>query len=783
MHAQQMQRGGARAAPASPARLGAAGGPAPLHTSRNLAAVPGMSAYQQPSQVTVPAQQAQRARPSVVQPQHNQRQVMNWLQSRGGSFTAQPKTPGSDMSTAPGTGHAAGPATPAGPAAHSKAAFPKNPNMPSPSLAMAPSASASAAAPPGSTASRQVRVNPRPSLAMSLAAKPGPGAATSNQSSSSCAAGRGTSTSALSSPRRAASPVKQHAQQAGSCEAQSRTSRMRYSSAGRSFEQSGPPTGRAVVLTTQQEAMGSPCASSQRAGARLGAYRSSSSLEGSPRRFRGACERALSAGVRIGEGPSMSRGATASSSSALHIASTPEVNGPVRRSSAGAMAPSSSLLARQKSGRRPGSGSPPRGGDSRGGGLTQGPPSSRGAPARKPTACVAVAGVAASSMIAGANSGGTEPEAEPALVGPSKAVVLLSEADAAGGGDNTTAAAIAAAQQASAARAAENSAREAWPPEEQRERMPPARVHEIGLDGDGFGDLQLHVRLLPSEMIKWQDIQIVQQISMGSFGEVHLARYRGEEVSVKRCILGADGSMTKEQLHNLEREINTYRALSHRHIVKYIGCILEHPNLAVVTEYLPNGNLFDLLFMQRVNLVASIRLRIAVQLSLAVSYMHSCDPTIIHRDLKTQNLVLDANYSIKVCDFGKTQAMTGDQGLLTGQDTGGSPRYMAPECFQIGAYITEKVDIWSLGCCLVEILGGPLPYEDVPQMSEVQRLLEHHVGPLVPPWFTPRIQPALAKCFEFEPSRRGQVSEVLLALKELTPQELEAHGMDKRRVR
>lgn len=388
-------------------------------------------------------------------------------------------------------------------------------------------------------------------------------------------------------------------------------------------------------------------------------------------------------------------------------------------------------------------------------------------------------------MITGANSGGTEPEAEPALLVPSKVLVPLSEADAAGGGDTSTALAIAAAQRVSAARlAAESAVREAWPPEDQRERMPTARVKETGATGkEGFGDLQLHVRLLPSEIIKWKDVQITKPINVGSFGEVHLALYKGQEVGVKRCILGADGSMTKEQLHNLEREINTYRTLNHRHIVKYIGCILEHPNLAVVTEYLPNGNLFDLLFMQRVNLAALLRLRIGIQLSLAVAYMHSCDPTIIHRDLKTQNLVLDANYGIKVCDFGKTQAMTGDQGLVTGQDTGGAPRYMAPECFQIGAYITEKVDIWSLGCCLIEILGGPLPYEDVPQMSEVQRLLENNIPPLVPPWFTPRIQPALAKCFEFDPVRRGQVGEMQVALNELTPQELEAHGMDRRRVR
>ncbi|CAE7033903.1 unnamed protein product [Symbiodinium natans] len=96
----------------------------------------------------------------------------------------------------------------------------------------------------------------------------------------------------------------------------------------------------------------------------------------------------------------------------------------------------------------------------------------------------------------------------------------------------------------------------------------------------------------------------------------------------------------------------------------------------------------------------------------------------------TEHKVLDSHFNIKVCDFGKTQELRGNA-IITGQDTGGSPRYMAPECFILGAHITEKVDIWSLGCCLVEVLGGPLPYEDVPAMSEVQGLLQQGIPPLV----------------------------------------------------
>lgn len=320
--------------------------------------------------------------------------------------------------------------------------------------------------------------------------------------------------------------------------------------------------------------------------------------------------------------------------------------------------------------------------------------------------------------------------------------------------------------------------------DEEQEQDLPSKLNSAKLELAGDGQLQLHVRLTPSELIRWRDLQIFEPVSTGSFGEVFRAQYNGQDVSVKRCILNDGGSMTKEQLHNLEREINTYRALDHPQIVKYIGCVLEHPNLAVVTEFVPNGNVFDLLYSHRVNLPAAIRLKIAMQVAIAVCYMHSCDPIVIHRDLKTQNLVLDEEYSVKLCDFGKTQAFDENAEFpLQQDDNGGSPRYMAPECFQSGAYITEKVDIWSFGCCIVEVFGGPLPYEEIPQMAQViTLLLQHRQPPLVPPWFTPIVRPMIAGCFEFEPADRIAISEAQLVLRQMSPEDMEAHGMDMRRI-
>lgn len=293
--------------------------------------------------------------------------------------------------------------------------------------------------------------------------------------------------------------------------------------------------------------------------------------------------------------------------------------------------------------------------------------------------------------------------------------------------------------------------------------------------------MRFDIRISQEELIRWSELELLEDINAGSFGEVILARHRGREVSVKKAkIVPEYGGMTLEQVRNFEREINTYKTLRHPFIVEYIGCVLEYPNLAIVTEYLPNGNVFDLLFHRQVQLPAEVRLRICRTVAMAVSYMHTNDPVVIHKDLKTQNLVLDENYNVKLCDFGKTEVLDASIDKDSG---GGSPRYMAPECFTRAYPTTEKVDIWSLGCCLVEIFGGPLPYEHLQAMSEVQvAMLQLKQPPLVPYWFAPQVQPMLKNCFLFEPYRRTDINQVQLALRNVTEQDLKMHGMDKKRT-
>merc|ERR1719197_1096825 len=196
------------------------------------------------------------------------------------------------------------------------------------------------------------------------------------------------------------------------------------------------------------------------------------------------------------------------------------------------------------------------------------------------------------------------------------------------------------------------------------------------------------------------------------FGPSSLPASVGEQLT-------STGSQQRER-SAMERVLQT---IDHPNLVNLVGVILDAPMPnAIVLEYLPNGSVFDLLYTKQVQLPAPTRLKIANQLALAVCYLQASEPLVVHGDLKTPNLLLDVDLNVKLCDFSKARTL-GDDRSANGSPAsyGGSPRYMAPECFVFPAPASttlEKVDIWGLGCCLVEILGGPIPYEELPTTAE-----------------------------------------------------------------
>merc|ERR1711959_700339 len=139
-----------------------------------------------------------------------------------------------------------------------------------------------------------------------------------------------------------------------------------------------------------------------------------------------------------------------------------------------------------------------------------------------------------------------------------------------------------------------------------------------------------------------------------------------------------------------------------------------------------------------------------------VSFLHSLRPPVVHRDLKSLNIVLDSQRAnLKICDFGLTQSMDNTHISLKGGGNGGSPRYMAPECYDSKGKITEKVDVWAMGCILVEIFGGPLPYDDCTNIQQiVAKVLIDKQAPYVPRHIPAGVRTVIEACLIFDITNR-----------------------------
>ncbi|XP_026122934.1 serine/threonine-protein kinase MARK2 isoform X7 [Carassius auratus] len=198
--------------------------------------------------------------------------------------------------------------------------------------------------------------------------------------------------------------------------------------------------------------------------------------------------------------------------------------------------------------------------------------------------------------------------------------------------------------------------------------------------------------------------RLLKTIGKGNFAKVKLARHvlTSKEVAVK---IIDKTQLNSSSLQKLYREVRIMKLLNHPNIVKLFEVIETDKSLYLVMEYASGGEVFDYLVahgrMKEKEARAKFR-----QIVSAVQYCHQ--KCIVHRDLKAENLLLDADMNIKIADFGFSNEFTVGNKLDT---FCGSPPYAAPELFQGKKYDGPEVDVWSLGVILYTLVSGSLPFD------------------------------------------------------------------------
>uniref|UniRef100_A0A667FIB7 MAP/microtubule affinity-regulating kinase 3 n=1 Tax=Lynx canadensis TaxID=61383 RepID=A0A667FIB7_LYNCA len=246
--------------------------------------------------------------------------------------------------------------------------------------------------------------------------------------------------------------------------------------------------------------------------------------------------------------------------------------------------------------------------------------------------------------------------------------------------------------------------------------------------------------------------RLLKTIGKGNFAKVKLARHilTGREVAIK---IIDKTQLNPTSLQKLFREVRIMKILNHPNIVKLFEVIETDKTLYLIMEYASGGEVFDYLVahgrMKEKEARAKFR-----QIVSAVQYCHQ--KRIVHRDLKAENLLLDADMNIKIADFGFSNEFTVGSKLDT---FCGSPPYAAPELFQGKKYDGPEVDVWSLGVILYTLVSGSLPFDGQNLKELRERVLRGKYR--IPFYMSTDCENLLKRFLVLNPIKRGTLEQIM----------------------
>lgn len=269
--------------------------------------------------------------------------------------------------------------------------------------------------------------------------------------------------------------------------------------------------------------------------------------------------------------------------------------------------------------------------------------------------------------------------------------------------------------------------------------------------------------------IPYDSLYFTRAVSKGAFGEVWLAQLENTQVAVKK-ILDEKKHDVKE-IECFGAEIKLMALLKHPQIVRFIGVSWsDKQDLCAVTEFMGKGDLYGYLERRKgkLNWPEDLTL-LAEDIAEALKYLHSLNPKVIHRDLKSKNILLDNEYRAKLSDFGISRKRSLEQTMTAGV---GTIYWTAPEVL-MGKKYTEKADIYSFGIVMSEMDTCEVPYSDkrdntgkkLQSMKIIQMVIRMGLRPTFQKDCPLQIKALADRCLSADPENRPDAPELLHILR------------------
>ncbi|CAN1280010.1 Serine/threonine-protein kinase STY13 [Linum perenne] len=272
-------------------------------------------------------------------------------------------------------------------------------------------------------------------------------------------------------------------------------------------------------------------------------------------------------------------------------------------------------------------------------------------------------------------------------------------------------------------------------------------------------------------------LDIKNQIARGTYGIVYKGTYDNQTVAD----WGEDGMFTVSEAAiraSFRQEVAVWQKLDHPNVTKFVGASMGTSDLkianmpsdghtgracCVVVEYLPGGTLKQYLIRnRRKKLPYKVVIQIALDLSRGLSYLHS--KRIVHRDVKTENMLLDNERNLKIADFGVARVEAQNLSDMTGET--GTLGYMAPEVID-GKPYNRRCDVYSFGICLWEIYCCDMPYPDLSFADVTSAVVRQNLRPDIPRCCPSLLGSIMKKCWDAQSEKRPEMAEVVKMLESI----------------